>query len=212
MIQNNDTIWILIFTLLFLYFFRNKSILLTLFFISVFAFIFYNHIDKLNIIKYLKDPLKTDNNYNDDIQEKLKKIEKYKRYNLNEYHTGLKYYHKFMDNIYKLENRNLKHSVQYLDNAKYFLKKSINHFQYITTSIPDKNLIDGIKYGDYTSTKKVKKLHKYIDDLYKISFNILFTISNDKETLFLENPDIYKGHVNIIEPEPIDEYDKYNLY
>ena len=55
-------------------------------------------------------------------------------------------------------------------------------------------------------------MHKIIDDLYKISFNILFTISNDKENIFLKNPDIYKGHINIIEPESIDEYDKYNLY
>ena len=215
MIKNNDTLWIVTFIIFALYTFKNESILLTIFFLLILAFIIYNHSDKINyIIKDIKNPVKIDNNYhyNDNIKENLKKIEKYKKYNLNEYHTGLKYYHKFMDNIHILENRNLEHSIQYLDNAKYFLKKSINHFQYITTSITDKNLIDGLKYGDYTSTKKVKKLHKIIDDLYKISFNILFTISNDKENIFLKNPDIYKGHINIIEPESIDEYDKYNLY
>ena len=117
-----------------------------------------------------------------------------------------------MDNIHKLENRNLKHSKQYLENAKLYLNKSINHFQFITTSLPDRNLIDGLKYGDYTSTKKVKKLHKIINDLYKILFSILFTISIDKEEQFLKNPDIYKGHISLVEPEPSNNINLQELY
>ena len=117
-----------------------------------------------------------------------------------------------MDNIHKLENRNLKHSKQYLENAKLYLNKSINHFQFITTSISDRNLIHGLKYNDYTSTKKVKKLHKIIDDLYKTIFSILFTISIEKEKLFLDNPDIYKGHVQFVEPEPSNNVNLHELY
>tara|TARA_B110000881_G_scaffold210479_1_gene217917 strand:- start:78 stop:632 length:555 start_codon:yes stop_codon:yes gene_type:complete len=172
----------------------------------------YKYIDIIdNIIK----PEKTDNNamdYNDEILDNLEKLKKYKKHNINEYNTGIKYYHKFMDNIYKLENRNLKHSKQYLENAKLYLNRSINHLQYITTSIPDRNLIDGIKYEDFNSTKKVKKLHKIIDDLYKISFSILFTLSTDKEKIFLENPNIYSGHVNFVEPEPSNSINHNELY
>ena len=72
-----------------------------------------------------------------------------------------------MDTIHTLENRNLKHSRQYIENAKIYLENSINSFQYITYSVPDRKLLDGIKYNDYTSTKRSKKLHKIIDDLYK---------------------------------------------
>lgn len=216
MIKNYDTLWILTFVIFFLYMFRNEKIILPIFFVLILSYIFYNHNDKLNELKSTifdkKVPDKRDIHYNDKIVECLKKIEKYKKYNLNEYHNGKKYFHKFMDNIHVLENRNLTRHKQYLDNAKFFLNKCINHFQYITTSIPDRKLIDGIKYGDYNSTKKLKKLHKYIDELYIVCNNILFTISNDKEQKFLKNPDIYSGHVNIIEPEPSNNNDIHDLY
>ena len=213
---NGNTLWILSFTIFFLYSFRNENILLPVFFVSVLSYIFYNHNDKLSELKNTifdtKKPDKRDIHYNDKIVECLNSIEKYKKYNLNEYHNGKKYFHKFMDNIHVLENKNLTRHKQYLENAKYFLNKCINHFQYITTSMSDRKLIDGIKYGDFNSTKKLKKLHKHIDDLYKVCNNILFTISNDKEQNFLKNPDIYSGHVNIIEPEPSNNHNNYDLY
>ena len=210
----SDTMWILFLSIIFLYMMPNNILLIS---IMIFSMVYlykykYKYIDIIdNIIK----PEKTDNNvmdYNDEILDNLEKLKKYKKHNINEYNTGIKYYHKFMDNIHKLENRNLKHSKQYLENAKLYLNRSINHLQYITTSIPDRNLIDGIKYEDFNSTKKVKKLHKIIDDLYKISFNILFTLSTDKEKKFLENPNIYSGHVNFVEPEPHNSINQNELY
>ena len=216
MIKNYDTLWILTFIIFILYIFRNQNIILPIFFVLMLSYTFYNHNDKLSEVKKLLfDIKKTDTSnihYNDKIVELLNNIEKYKKYNLNEYHNGKKYFNKFMDNIHILENRNLKHSKQYLENAKSFLNNSINHFQYITTSISDRKLIHGIKYGDYNNTKKLKKLHKYINDLYIVSTEILYTISNDKEKIFLENPDVYSGHINIIEPEPSNNHDNHNLY
>ena len=203
-----DSMWILFFAIIFMYMISD-NILLVFFIICIIIFL-YKH--KYKYIDILDDFIKPENNdfhYNDDILEKLKK---YRKYNINEYNTGLKYYHKFMDNVHKLENRNLKHSRQYLENAKLYLNRSINHFQFIITSLPDRNLIDGIKYEDFNSTKKVKKLHKIIDDLYKSSFNILFTISTDKEKIFLENPNIHSGHVNFVEPEPSNSISLNELY
>lgn len=214
--MNSNTLWILAFTIFFLYSFRKENILLPIFFILILSYIFYNHNDKLSQLKNkifnTKKPDKRDIHYNDKIVQCLKNIEKYKKYNLNEYHNGKKYFHKFMDNIHILENRNLSRHKQYLENAKYFLNKCINHFQYITTSIPDRKYIHGIKYGDFKSMKKLKKLHKYIDELYQVCNDILFTISNDKEQKFLKNPDIYSGHVNIIEPEPSNVHNNHDLY
>ena len=209
-----NSMWILFFLIVFMYM-MSDNILLVFFILGLLIFLYkykYKYIDILdNFIK----PEKTDNNdihYNDDILDKLEKLKKYRKHNINEYNTGLKYFHKFMDNIHKLESRNLKHTKQYLENAKLYLNRSINHFQFITTSLPDRNLIDGIKYEDYNSTKKVKKLHKIIDDLYKSSFNILFTISTDKEQIFLKNPNIYSGHVNFVEPEPSNSISLSELY
>jgi len=208
-----NTIWILLFFIILLYS-LHKYVILTIFIIFIILYLYKYNKKYIKEFKDIIEPIKTDNkyNYNDNIIELLKKIEKYKKYNLNEYNTGIKYYHKFMDNIHKLENRNLKHSKQYLENGKYFLNKSINHLQFITTSIPDRNLNDGIKYEDYRSTKKLKKLHNLIDNLYKISFNILFTISNTKEQIFLKDPNIYSGHVSLIEPEPSNNINLHELY
>ncbi len=214
MIEMTDSMWILFFVILFLSY-MTENIIYGVFVIFILLFL-YKY--KTKYIKSFKEFIKeetADNNdlhYNDNIIEKLEKLKKYRKYNINEYNTGLKYLHKCMDNIHKLENRNLKHSRQYLENAKLYLNKSINHFQFITTSISDRNLIHGLKYNDYTSTKKVKKLHKIIDDLYKTIFSILFTISTDREKLFLENPDIYKGHVEFVEPEPSNNVNLHELY
>lgn len=214
MIEMTDSMWILFFVILFLSY-MTENIIYGVFVIFILLFL-YKY--KTKYIKSFKEFIKeetVDNNdvhYNDNIKEKLEKLKKYRKYNINEYNTGLKYLHKCMDNIHKLENRNLKHSRQYLENAKLYLNKSINHFQFITTSMSDRNLIHGLKYNDYTSTKKVKKLHKIIDDLYKTIFSILFTISIEKEKLFLDNPDIYKGHVEFVEPEPSNNVNLHELY
>ena len=210
----SDTMWILFLSIIFLYI-MTDNILVVSIIICLMVYLYKYKYKYTDIIDNIIKPEKTDNNdmhYNDEILDNLEKLKKYKKHNINEYNTGIKYYHKFMDNVYKLENRNLKHSKQYLENAKLYLNRSINHLQYITTSIPDRNLIDGIKYEDFNSTKKVKKLHKIIDDLYKISFSILFTLSTDKEKIFLENPNIYSGHVNFVEPEPSNSINHNELY
>ena len=210
----SDTMWILFLSIIFLYI-MTDNILVVSIIICLMVYLYKYKYKYTDIIDNIIKPEKTDNNdvhYNDEILDNLEKLKKYKKHNMNEYNTGIKYYHKFMDNVYKLENRNLKHSKQYLENAKLYLNRSINHLQYITTSIPDRNLIDGIKYEDFNSTKKVKKLHKIIDDLYKISFSILFTLSTDKEKIFLENPNIYSGHVNFVEPEPSNSINHNELY
>ena len=214
MIEMTDSMWILFFIILFLSY-MTENIIYGVFVIFILLFLYKYKTKYIKSFKYFIKEEKTDNNdvhYNDNILEKLEKLKKYRKYNINEYNTGIKYLHKCMDNIHKLENRNLKHSRQYLENAKLYLNKSINHFQFITTSMSDRNLIDGLKYNDFTSTKKVKKLHKIIDDLYKTIFSILFTISTDKEKQFLDNPDIYKGHVQFVEPEPSNSINLHELY
>ena len=154
----------------------------------------------------------SDNEYNDNIKELLKKINRYKKYNLNDYNSGIRYFNKFMDTIHKLENRHLKHKRQYIENAKLYLNKAINHFQYITFSTPDRTLLQGLKYDDYESTKKAKKLHKIINDLYETSFDILLTLTVENNEVTMLKPDIYKGLVDLNIPEGSNYYDNKELY
>jgi len=164
-----------------------------------------------NIVE-IDDSDNGDQHYNDNIKELLKKIKRYKKYNLNDYNSGIRYFHKFMDTIHKLENRHLKHKRQYIENAKLYLNKSINHLQYITFSTPDRSLLQGLKYDDYESTKKSKKLHKIINDLYETSFDILLTLTFENNEITMLKPDIYKGLVDLNIPEGSNYYDDKELY
>ena len=49
--MNSNTLWILSFTIFFLYSFRKENILLPIFFTLVLIYIFYNHNDKLSELK-----------------------------------------------------------------------------------------------------------------------------------------------------------------
>lgn len=210
----NNSFVILIGFMFFLYLMTNIS-LYVIFSILILGFIYKYKNKVLPEIKKLVEIEKPDNNdvhYNENILEKLNKLKKYKKYSINDYNNGIKYFHKFMDTIHTLENRNLKHSSNYIENAKIYLEKSINSFQYITYSVSDRKLIDGIKFDDYTSTKRAKKLHKIIDDLYKTGFHILFTIADKENEKYLKDPDIYKKAINLNIPRGSNDFDLHNLY
>ena len=210
----NDTLIILLGIVFFLYLMTNIS-LYVFFVILIIGFVYKYKNKVLPEIKKIIEIEKPNNNdvhYNSNIMKSLNDLKRYKKYSINDYNNGMKYFHKFMDTIHTLENRNLKHSRQYIENAKIYLDSSINSFQYITNSISDRNLIDGLKFNDYTPTKRVKKLHKTIDDLYKTVFHILFTIANKENEKYLKNPDIYKGGIDLNIPQGSNNFKSYNLY
>ena len=200
---------------IFLLSYMTKNVICGIFIILILLFL-YKYKDKYkHIIEDIVEVETSDNNdahYNDNILQILNKIKKYKKYNLNDYHEGMKYFHKYMDTIHTLENRNLKHHRQYIENAKLYLNRSINHFQNITYSVPDRKLLSGLKYNDYTSTKKSKKLHNYIDELYKTSYHILFTITHKNNEEVIKNLDIHKSVIDLNVPEPSNYYNNSELY
>ena len=121
MIEITDSMWILFFAILFLSY-MSDNIIYGIFIALIILFIYKYKSKYLSKLQDFIQEEKTDNNdlhYNNNIKEKLDKLKKYRKYNINEYNTGLKYLHKFMDNIHKLENRNLKHSKQYLEMQNY---------------------------------------------------------------------------------------------
>ena len=60
--------------------------------------------------------------------------------------------------------------------------------------------------------KKSKKLHNYIDDLYKLLYHLLYTITYKSNKEFLSNPDIYKSNIELNIPEPSNYYNSNDLY
>ena len=214
MVNKIDGYLIIAFIIFLLYYMTNIVVYIVLFVILLLLLYKYRRkfIPKIKELIKEEKPHNNDVHYNNNIIVQLDKIKKYRKYNVNDYNSGLRYFHKFMDTIHKLENRHINHTRQLIENAKIYLNKSINHFQYITTSISDRTLLDGLKYDDFTSTKKVKKLHKIIDDLYKVSYHILHTITFDMNKKFMDDPNIYDIQIDLNVPEPSNSVKGYDLY
>ena len=222
----NDTILIIMLSIIFITVFNNRSLYIIIIF-TIFYFIYINYkninINKTKIISdkksnsdlnmnstEIKD--KKHINYSSDIENILKKIVKYSKYNINDYNTGLKYLNEFLDNILILENKNLKHSKHYIENAILYLKKSINHFQYITTTMNDSNNLDKMKYDDYRSMKKSNKLSNLIKELYIICNDKLYSIIEKYNNIFDKNPVHYNSNINIDEPDAFNSINLYEIY
>ena len=219
----NNTILIILLSIIIITFLNNKSLYIII--ILGIIFIFYNYYINNKKFTTINNKIKTEDNkiqdkiqdkkninYSTDIENILKKIVKYSKYNINDYNTGLKYLNEFLDNILILENNNLKHSKHYIENAKLYLKKSINHFQYITTTMNDSNYLDKIKYDDYISMKKSNKLSNLIKELYIICNNELYNITEKYNNIFDKNPINYNSNINIDEPEPYNNINSYEFY
>ena len=233
----NNTILIIVLSIILINFFDNKSLYIIIIF-TILYFIYNNYqdikdiknikdikdikdINKIGIISEEKEDLNLNSteikdkkhiNYSSDIETILKKIVKYSKYNINDYNTGLKYLNEFLDNIKILENKNLKHSKHYIENAKLYLKKSINHFQYITTTMNDSNHLDKMKYDDYRSMKKSNKLSNLIKELYIICNNKLYNITEKYNNIFDKNPINYNSNINIDEPDAFNNINLYEIY
>lgn len=139
----------------------------------------------------------------DNIDNIFKKIEKYSKYNINDFVIGRKYLNKFFKNINTLENENLKEPQIYIDDCLFYLKKSINHLQYIVNSVNDYNLIEQKKYNDFKITKKANKLSKLLKNLYENCNGILTNIINN-----LDIP--YNSGIN--QPEAFNNINQSELY
>ena len=169
-----------------------------------------NNKEKYNINEKIEDKKKVI--YDTNIENILKKITKYSKYNINDYNNGLKYLNEFLSNVKTLNNKDLDHSKHYIENAQLYLKKSINHFQYITTSMNDSNFLDKMKYNDYTNMKKSKKLSNLIKELYKICYNKLYNVIEKHNEKFDKKPTSDNMNINIEQPEPYNNINLYELY
>ena len=143
----------------------------------------------------------------------LKKLKKYKKKSRNQYLKGMYYWNMFIKNIHVLEDEKLQNYNQYFDRAFDSLKASVNSFQSISSQIPERQLIDGIKYNDFTNAKHTKQISELSKDLYHEGYQILYNLSIDLNKRWKENPNIFNKQIVLDHPLPFDtDMNDYDFY
>ncbi len=164
--------------------------------------------DKPQVIKDIKKhEISSDMYYSRHIHDILIKLKKFKKYNRVTYKDGVEYLRKFFKIVHILEYDDLTNRNQYFDLAHDYLKQSINHFQSISISMPERHLIDGIKRGDYTSTKKTNELSDIVNNLYNECYYVLLNIGITFNEQWSKEPNIYTKEIDL-NTQRVESYNK----
>ena len=155
------------------------------------------------------DEISDDMYYNTSVHNILLELKQFKKYNRPTYKQGVKYMRRFFRTLKVLEHADIQNRNQYFDLSKDYLKQAINHFQSISVSIPERNLIDGIKYGDYEITAKTNQLSSVIKQLHRECMNILLNIGIVFNQEWAQNPDIYTTEIDL-NTQGVEHYNKFN--
>ena len=144
-----------------------------------------------------KHEISNDMYYNRKIHDLLLKLKKFKKYNKVTYKDGVESMRKFFKTVHILEYDNLMNRNQYFDLCLDYLKQSINHFQSMSISMPERHLINGIKRGDFTATKKTEELSKILKELYNECYYILLNIGTTFNEEWSKEPNIYTKEIDL---------------
>lgn len=156
-----------------------------------------------------------DMNYNTTIETSLHSLSKFKKYNKVSYKEGIRYMKLFLKMIHILEQDKINNYNHYFENATIYLKDAMNNFQSITVSLPERTLLNAIKYNDYEVTKKANKLSSICKELYKECHYILVNLSIKFNKKWNDNPNINNKEItiNTDNVEYNNEYDnKWSIY
>lgn len=156
-----------------------------------------------------KDQISDDMFYNSRVEEILKRLKKFKKYNKVSYKTGVKYLRKFFKTVKILEYDNLYNRNQYYELANDYLKDGLNHLQSISVSMPERSLNDGIKLGDFEALKKTNELSVILKELNKECYYILLNIGYVFNEKWSEKPNIYTREIDL-NTDRIENYNKNN--
>lgn len=166
----------------------------------------------------IKDNIFTDEknitiNYNNRIDEILKKLKRYKKHNPESYRTAMYYWTHFSRLINILEDDTLYHFNPYYDKALLYLQESTNAFQSLGVSVKERKLIDGLKFHDLTNGKRMKEVTSLSKELFDEGFQILYALSIRLNKRWRENPSIYNKEIISDYPLPYDKKkSRYDFY
>lgn len=159
---------------------------------------------KHTVVKELKPP-KVRINYNSKIENILESLKKFKKKSKNQYLKGIYYWNKFIKTVQILEDDSLQNYNPYFDKAFDYLKESVNYFHSINTDVPERDLVDGLKYNDFTNAKKTKEVAKLSKELYKEGYLILYNLSLKLNKKWKENPNINNKQIILDHPLPYND-------
>ena len=199
----NELIMIIVGIIL-LYYLDIKYIVIIL--LAFFILNDYKNIKK-KVIDIVKPNKKEKIEYTDKISEILNKLKKYEKTSKNQYLRGLYYWKKFIKKIKKLENDKLLNFNQYFDRAFDYLKQSVNYFHSINVDVKERELLHGIKRGDYTNAKKTKEIASLAKELYNEGYLILYNLSLRLNERWKENPNINNKQIVLDHPLPFNSED-----
>jgi hypothetical protein len=152
------------------------------------------------------DEISDDMYYNSKIHSLVTELKPFKKYNKVTYKEGVRYLRKFFKTIHILERDDISHYNPYFDNAHMYLKESINNFQSMAVSMPERNYNDGLKYNDFEVTKKTHVLGKICKELYNECYYILLNLSILFNERWSENPTHFTKEITF-NADRIDDFD-----
>ena len=164
--------------------------------------------NETNIKKDIKKgEISDDLYYTTTVHDLLVKLKPFKKYNKISYKEGVKYMRKFFKIVKILEHDKLYNRNQYFELARDQLKQSINHFQSLSISMPERSYIDAIKYNDQKITKKTTELSMILKELYNQCYYILLNIGITYNEEWSKEPNIYTREIDI----NVDRVESYNM-
>ena len=200
---------VMLFILVLLLFFFNNfeiktlvSILVIIVIINQYTIIKENISTKI-MNKKGKNPLLL--NYNNKIENLLKKVKKFRKKSPHNYKEGMYYWVHFMKNLDLLENDNLYNYNQYFENAYHYLQKSTNIFQALGVEAKERKYIEAAKYNDFVDSKELMEITGVAQELYQEGYSILYNISLRLNKKWRENPHVMNKEIVFEHPTPFDK-------
>ena len=185
-----------------IYYFSEKSILIMILLVGLFYFK-DNVLDDMNHTEQKHTNIIEDNirykkhiTIHNSIQPIIDELSHFKKYNRNSYKKGIKNIQMFSLLISDLEKDNIYAWKQYYENAKLYLKYSVNDFQSIGFSVPEESFNDSLKYNKNKSSKIQTELGKLTKQLYLNGNHLLINISEKLNKKYEKDLNMY--HMPII--------------
>ena len=134
---------------------------------------------------------------NDHINEIIKELRHYKKYNQNAYREGYKYLKLFLYSLYELEHNDIKHGNIIFDNTFLYLRESVNNFQSISVAVPQESFYHSIKRNNFKGNKLGNNIGELCKKLYQEGYYLLTNMSLKLNEKWADKPDIYNKQIDI---------------
>lgn len=212
---------------------KNEKVRVMFFLIIIFIF-FLNHFDIKTLVsiiivfiiinnfkstkKNLKNHLFKDEtlmlNYNNKIENILKRIKKYKKISPYNFKEGMYNWVHFLKNLDILEDDTLFHYNPYFDKAYDYLIRCVNSLQALGTEAEELKYIDAAKYNEFINSKGLMEITADVRELYEISYEILYNLSLRLNEKWKKNPNTLNKEIVFVYPLPYDKTNvpQYNYY